>query len=130
MLPIQKDDERTFQAKIQQASNNINGSPRYFIYVTAPVKVYELNKGDKIVFSVKSKVDEPKKEDLKTITVEHGKILKIAPLNEQEQDFLEKYVTADDTVAQFIKANGIKQFGLKRVEEILQVKKNDEERNE
>lgn len=119
MLPIKQEEERTFQAKVQQFSNNVDGSPRYFLYITTPVKVYGLKKGDKIVFAIKSRIDEPRKEDLKTITTQEGKTLNIAPLNEQEQDFLKKYLGVDETMKSFIKANAIKQFGLKRVEEII-----------
>ncbi len=126
-----------FEASVIQGSNNNNGDPRYILYITKPVKMLNLQKGDKIVYYIDSfqrdevRIKQSQAEKKPEAPPPKPKDEPV-PITEEEQDFLVKFKDAKETkpgLVDFIKNNAVKQFGEKRVDELLESIKPKEEEN-
>ena len=120
------------KAKVQQIGLDIKGNPRYMIYITNTAKELDLKKGDKIVYSIykigheegKGNRNPNYKDNFKKATAQQPYIPNELNFNitEAEQDFLIKFKDAkakSPHLLDFIKNNAVKQFGEKRVNELL-----------
>ncbi len=130
------------KAKVQQIGLDNKGNPRYMIYITNTAKELDLIKGDKIVYSI-YKIGHEKctgnrnpnfRDNFKKVTAPQTYIPNELNFNitEPEQDFLVKFKDAKETkpgLVDFIKNNAVKQFGEKRVDELLESIKPKEEEN-
>lgn len=121
-------NEIKFKAKVQQMGLNNDGRPRFFIYITKAVELLELTKGQKVNYSIIG-IEKTEFED------SSKKIPKNTPLNisqkpevigieiePEEAEFLVKYKDSKKVgspIAEFIYKSGVKQFGEKRVGELL-----------
>ena len=115
-------DKLKFKAKIQAIGKNTNGSPRYMIYITKAVKLFNLAKGDTVEYSLE-KIGKDIPQNVIDISRDENEVIpSSADITEEELLFKTKYVKMkelDPNRAVAIKLQAIEQFGKDRVQIIL-----------
>ncbi len=121
------------KAKVQQIGFDSKGNPRYMIYITNTAKELDLTRGDKIVYSIYKIGHEDSKGNRNPNFKDNFKKNELTAkpympqaltfnITEEEQEFLDKFKDTKQkspNLLDFIKNNAVKQFGSKRVDELL-----------